>query len=148
MQLAQPANLKWSPNIEEKVAQALFVDGIFKSEHGVIAGDKVNAGSIAKQVLIGECQVFRNSISISHRSLIKVSTQVNTQGKGVELVVVYGFRKVKTGFDQLKAKAIFLNQQLLSFNDIELVSTDKIRVVTNASNEGIGLIRTCKPACT
>jgi len=54
MQLAQPANLKRSPNIEEKVAQALFIDGVFKSEHGVIAGDKVNAGAIAKQVLIGE----------------------------------------------------------------------------------------------
>jgi hypothetical protein len=48
MQLAQPANLKWSPNIEEKVAQALLVDGIFKSEHGIIASDKVNTGSIAK----------------------------------------------------------------------------------------------------
>jgi hypothetical protein len=48
MQLAQPANLKWSPNIEEKVPQALFIDGVFKSEHCVVAGDKVNAGSIAK----------------------------------------------------------------------------------------------------
>ena len=80
MQLAQPANLKRSPNIEEKVAQALFIDGVFKSEHGVIAGDKVNACSIAKQVLIGERQVFWNSIAIPHRSLIKISTQVNTQG--------------------------------------------------------------------
>jgi hypothetical protein len=80
MQLAQPANLKRSPNIEEKVAQALFVDGVFKSEHCVIAGDKVDTGAIAKQVLIGECQIFRNSISIPHRSLVKVATQVNTQG--------------------------------------------------------------------
>ena len=39
-----------------------------------LAGDKVNAGSIAKQVLIGECQVFWNSISIPYSSLIKVST--------------------------------------------------------------------------
>jgi hypothetical protein len=76
--LAQPADLKRSPNIEEKVTQSLFVDGVFKSEHGIIAGDKVNAGSIAKQVLIGECQVFWNSISIPYRSLVKVATQVNT----------------------------------------------------------------------
>ena len=76
--MALPADLKRSPNIEEKVAQSLFVEGVFKSEYGVIAGDKVNAGSIAKQVLIGEREVFWNSISIPHRPLVKVSTQVNT----------------------------------------------------------------------
>jgi hypothetical protein len=40
--------LKRSSNIEEKVAQALFVDGIFESKYCIIAGDQVNASSIAK----------------------------------------------------------------------------------------------------
>jgi len=148
MQLAQPANLKWSPNIEEKVAQALFVDGVFKSEHCVVAGDQVDTSSIAKQVLIGQRQVFWNPIPIPHCPLIKVSTQVNTQGKGIELVVVDGFGKVKTGVDELKTKAILLNHQLLSFDDIELIAANKVRRVANASNEGIRLVGTCKPACT
>lgn len=139
--------LKRSLEIEEKVAQALLVNGILQSKYGVITCNEVDTRPVAEQVLIGECQVFWNPIAIPHCSLVKVAAEVNTERKRIELIVVDGSRKVKTGVDQLVTQAIFLDNQLLPLNHIEFVASDEIRSIANSSYQGVGLIGAHKPAC-